>query len=273
MGNYIYQGHLARKRFGQNFLHDHHMIESIITAIQPQTNQALVEIGPGLGALTKPVMELVKSLVVIELDHDLSIRLVKHPVMQQKLHILQQDAMTVDFAALSTMTGQSLRIFGNLPYNISTQLMFYLFRYTHVIYDMHFMLQKEVVHRLVANPNSKNYGRLSIMTQYYCKVIPVLEVSSSSFIPKPKVNSVLVRLIPHTNLPYQVRNLHKLVALTNLAFSQRRKTIRNSLASLFSIEQLMEQGIDITLRAENMSIEQYCRLANVLAEKCIVMKE
>lgn len=266
MNNRIHQGHLARKRFGQNFLHDSSIIHAIVSALHPEPNQAIVEIGPGMGALTELVAERNDKITVIELDRNLVARLASHSFLSSKLNIVQKDAMMVDFAALSVELGQSLRIFGNLPYNISTPLMFHLFNYTHAIHDMHFMLQKEVVNRLIARPNSKAYGRLSVMAQYYCRIIPVLEVPPSSFRPPPKVDSAVVRLLPHRMLPLTVCNLSQLDLVTRLAFNQRRKTLRNSLGDLFSAQQLAEEGIDATWRAENLSVEHYCRLANVLTE-------
>jgi len=196
MNNRVHQGHYARKRFGQNFLNDQYIIDSIVSAIHPQRDEALVEIGPGLGALTEPVGERLDKLTVIELDRDLAARLETHPFLGPKLTIFQQDAMTFDFAALAQERGQPLRVFGNLPYNISTPLMFHLFSYTGSIKDMHFMLQKEVVNRLVAGPGNKTYGRLTVMAQYYCQIIPVLEVHPHSFTPPPKVDSAVVRLVP-----------------------------------------------------------------------------
>ncbi|WP_127959857.1 16S rRNA (adenine(1518)-N(6)/adenine(1519)-N(6))-dimethyltransferase RsmA [Serratia microhaemolytica] len=265
MNNRVHQGHLARKRFGQNFLTDRFIIDSIVSAIHPQPGEAMVEIGPGLGALTLPVAERIDHLTVIELDRDLAARLAEHPQLKQKLTIHQQDAMTVNFSELAT--DQPLRVFGNLPYNISTPLMFHLFDYSSAIRDMHFMLQKEVVNRLVAGPNSKAYGRLSVMAQYYCNVIPVLEVPPTAFSPAPKVDSAVVRLVPHAVLPHPVKDLSMLSRITTQAFNQRRKTIRNSLGDLFSVQQLLELGIEATLRAENISVEQYCRLANCLSEQ------
>lgn len=266
MNNRVHQGHLARKRFGQNFLNDPFIIDSIVSAINPQKGEALVEIGPGLAALTEPVGERLDKLTVIELDRDLAARLKTHPFLGPKLTIYQQDAMTMDFGELARQEGQALRVFGNLPYNISTPLMFHLFSYTDAIKDMHFMLQKEVVNRLVAGPNSKAYGRLSVMAQYYCQVIPVLEVPPGSFTPPPKVDSAVVRLVPHAELPHPVKELRILSRLTTEAFNQRRKTIRNSLGNLFSPEVLTELGIDPALRAENVSVVQYCQMANYLAE-------
>lgn len=266
MNTRVHQGHLARKRFGQNFLNDHFVIDSIVSAINPLPGQAMVEIGPGLGALTEPVGERMDKLTVIELDRDLATRLQTHPFLAPKLTIYQQDAMTMDFAELRDKIGQPLRVFGNLPYNISTPLMFHLFSYTDAIADMHFMLQKEVVNRLVAGPNSKAYGRLSVMAQYYCNVIPVLEVPPTAFTPAPKVDSAVVRLVPHAVLPHPVKELRMLSRVTTEAFNKRRKTIRNSLGNVFSVEVLEELGVAPTLRAENITVAQYCLLANYLSD-------
>ncbi len=262
MNNRVHQGHFARKRFGQNFLHDDYIIESIVAAIQPNKDQALVEIGPGLAALTIPVSKLVDHLTVIEIDRDLAERLKQNPLLTDKLTVIEQDALNYDFNILATELGKPLRVFGNLPYNISTPLMFHLFEFANIITDMHFMLQKEVVTRLVAAPNSKDYGRLSVMAQYYCQIIPVLEVPPSAFKPAPKVDSAVVKLIPHKQKPYLVNDVKILSRLTTEAFNQRRKTIRNSLSNMFSVEQLIELDIDPTLRAENLTVQQYCQLAN-----------
>ena len=262
MNNRVHQGHFARKRFGQNFLHDDYIIESIVAAIQPNKDQALVEIGPGLAALTIPVSKLVDHLTVIEIDRDLAERLKQNPLLTDKLTVIEHDALNYDFNILATELGKPLRVFGNLPYNISTPLMFHLFEFANIITDMHFMLQKEVVTRLVAAPNSKDYGRLSVMAQYYCQIIPVLEVPPSAFKPAPKVDSAVVKLIPYKQKPYLVNDVKILSRLTTEAFNQRRKTIRNSLSNMFSVEQLIELDIDPTLRAENLTVQQYCQLAN-----------
>lgn len=266
MNNRVHQGHQARKRFGQNFLTDQFVIDNIVSAINPQPGQAVVEIGPGLGALTEPVADRMDKMTVIELDRDLAARLQTHPFISSKLTIRQQDAMTVDFGELARELGQPLRVFGNLPYNISTPLMFHLFSYTNSIRDMHFMLQKEVVNRLVAGPDSKAYGRLSVMAQYYCQVIPVLQVPPSAFRPAPKVDSAVVRLVPHAEIPCPVSEVRMLSRITTDAFNQRRKTIRNSLGHLFTPEQLGDLGLDPALRAENISVANYCKLANWLCE-------
>jgi 16S rRNA (adenine1518-N6/adenine1519-N6)-dimethyltransferase len=264
MNSRVHQGHFARKRFGQNFLNDPWIINGIVAAIDPKPEQAIIEIGPGLAALTEPVADKVNHMRVIEIDRDLAARLEVNPKLKDKLTIYQQDVMTVDFSQIAAEAGQQLRVFGNLPYNISTPLMFHLFTYTGAISDMHFMLQKEVVNRLVAGPNSKAYGRLSVMAQYYCHIIPVLEVPPTAFKPAPKVDSAVVRLIPHATIANPVANMRLFSRIVTEAFTQRRKTIRNSLGHLFTAEQLVQLGFDLSLRAENLSVEQYCLLANWL---------
>ena len=207
----------------------------------------------------------------MELDRDLAERLRHHPFLHQKLHVIETDAMQFDFAQLYASEKlaeeqQKIRVFGNLPYNISTPLMFHLFKFCDIIQDMHFMLQKEVVKRLCAAPNSKAYGRLTIMTQYFCQVMPVLEVPPSAFKPAPKVDSAVVRLIPHQQLPHAVKDLYWLNRVTAQAFNQRRKTLRNALSTLISPENLTALSIDLNARAENLSIADYARLADWLAD-------
>jgi len=261
MNGKTHLGHTARKRFGQNFLHDDYIIDSIVAAIAPQLEDNIVEIGPGLGALTEPVAEKVNVLNVVELDKDLVVRLENHPTLSKKLSINQADAMQFDFGKLASEENQ-LRVFGNLPYNISTPLMFHLFAFATKIKDMHFMLQKEVVNRLCAGPNCKAYGRLTVMAQYYCKVIPVLEVPPTAFIPAPKVDSAVVRLEPYDVPPFIAKSLKSLNQVCSMAFNQRRKTIRNGLRDLLTVEQLQEIGIDTTKRAENITVEEYVNIAN-----------
>ena len=256
-------GHTARKRFGQNFLHDLFVIDQIVSAINPQKGEHLVEIGPGLGALTEPVCEQVDTLTVVELDRDLAARLRSHPFMASKLTIIETDALKFDFSSL-LQAGNPLRIFGNLPYNISTPLMFHLFSFATQVKDMHFMLQKEVVNRLAATPGNKNYGRLSVMAQYHCQVIPVLHVPPEAFNPPPKVDSAVVRLIPHAVRPVTVNNEEHLNKVCAQAFNQRRKTIRNSLKDSLSEQQIMALGINPDLRAENLSLQDYAQLANAV---------
>ncbi|MEG9499067.1 16S rRNA (adenine(1518)-N(6)/adenine(1519)-N(6))-dimethyltransferase RsmA [Mannheimia indoligenes] len=262
-------GHTARKRFGQNFLHDMNVIHGIVSAINPKKDEFLLEIGPGLAALTEPVAELVDKLTVVEIDRDLAERLRHHPFLNQKLTVIEQDALRFNFREYfeSLNLGKdSVRVFGNLPYNISTPLIFHLLTFHDLIKDMHFMLQKEVVKRLCAAPNSKAYGRLTIMAQYYCQVIPVLEVPPTAFKPAPKVDSAVVRLVPYNQLPYPAKDVYWLNRVTTQAFNQRRKTLRNALSTLFSVEQLETLGIDLAARAENLTIADYVRLANWLYE-------
>ena len=266
MNDKTHLGHTARKRFGQNFLHDDYIIDSIVAAIAPQAEDNIVEIGPGLGALTEPVAQKVNQLNVVELDRDLAERLEQHPTLREKLNITQADAMRFDFSQLVTGDKQ-LRVFGNLPYNISTPLMFHLFEFADKISDMHFMLQKEVVNRLCAGPNCKAYGRLSVMAQYYCNVIPVLEVPPTAFIPAPKVESAVVRLEPYDTPPFIAKSLKVLNQVCSMAFNQRRKTIRNGWREILSAEELETLSIDIGKRAENISVEEYVRVANYVFDR------
>lgn len=260
-------GHTARKRFGQNFLNDAHVINDIVQAINPNNDDFLVEIGPGLAALTEPVAEQVNHLTVIELDKDLAERLRHHPFLHQKLTVIEADALQFNFAELAEKAkseGKKLRIFGNLPYNISTPLMFHLFEYSEYIEDMHFMLQKEVVNRLCAASNSKAYGRLTITAQYFCQVMPVLEVPPYAFKPAPKVDSAVVRLVPHRSLPHPVKDLKLFNRVCSQAFNQRRKVLRNALGDLIPLDAFEPLGIDAGLRAENLTIAQYATLADWL---------
>lgn len=265
-------GHTARKRFGQNFLSDDRVIQDIVNAIYPQNGQFLLEIGPGLGALTEPVADKVDHLTVVELDRDLAKRLRHHPFLNQKLNVVETDAMQFDFRhfyqhSAFAQNGQKLRVFGNLPYNISTPLMFHLFQFCDVIQDMHFMLQKEVVNRLCAAPNSKAYGRLTVMTQYFCQVFPVLEVPPTAFKPAPKVDSAVVRLIPHKTLPVVAKDLKLLNQVCTQAFNQRRKTLRNALSPFLTEEEMQSLAIDPNLRAENLTVAEFVAIANFVAEK------
>jgi 16S rRNA (adenine1518-N6/adenine1519-N6)-dimethyltransferase len=266
MKNDVHLGHKARKRFGQNFLHDPYIIDGIVSSINPRPGQNLVEIGPGLGAITEPVGRLVDKFTVIELDRDLAERLRNHTELADKLTIHEGDAMRFDFTQL-VKPGNKLRIFGNLPYNISTPLMFHLFEFHKDIQDMHFMLQKEVVNRLAAGPGTKAYGRLTVMAQYYCKVMPVLEVPPTAFIPPPKVDSAVVRLMPYEVLPHPAKDLKWLDRVCRDGFNQRRKTVRNCYKSLMTIETLESLGINPSMRPENLTLEQFVAMANWLSEQ------
>lgn len=261
--NDVHLGHKAKKRFGQNFLNDPYVIDGIVSAINPLPGQNLVEIGPGLGAITEPVGREVDKFTVIELDRDLAARLRTHPELGSKLTIHEGDAMRFDFTQL-IQEGNKLRIFGNLPYNISTPLMFHLFEFHKDIQDMHFMLQKEVVNRLAAGPGTKAYGRLTVMAQYYCRVMPVLEVPPTAFVPPPKVDSAVVRLVPYEVLPFPAKNLKWLDRVCREGFNQRRKTVRNCFKALLTKEQLEALGVNPSHRPENLTLEQFVIMANWL---------
>lgn len=265
MNSKTHLGHQAKKRFGQNFLHNDAVISDIIDAINPEPGENLVEIGPGLGALTEPVVERAKKLSVVELDRDLAKRLRHHPFLAPHLTIYETDALNFDFAELAT-DGKPLRIFGNLPYNISTPLIFHLLTFKDKVQDMHFMLQKEVVQRMASGPDCKAYGRLSIMTQYQCQVIPVMEIGPEAFKPAPKVDSAIVRLIPHSEIKNPVKDIAALNTVCLAAFNQRRKTIRNGFKNLISVAQLESLNIDANLRPENLSLDDYILLANFIVD-------
>jgi len=255
-------GHRARKRFGQNFLVDEGIIRQIIRSIAVKADDNLVEIGPGKGALTHLLLDSCPNLQVIELDRDLIPGLLAQFAKYPGFRIHQADALKFDFASLATQ--RALRVVGNLPYNISTPLLFHLLNYREQIQDMHFMLQKEVVQRLAASPGDKNYGRLGIMAQYFCAVEHVLDVPPDAFQPAPKVDSAVVRLVPYNLLPLPAQQFDKLELLVKTAFSQRRKTLRNSLKNLgvdFSADEI---NIDLNLRAENLSLKDYVALCNAL---------
>lgn len=265
MNSKIHLGHQAKKRFGQNFLHDEAVISDIVDAINPEPGENLVEIGPGLGALTEPVIERAKKLTVVELDRDLAERLRHHPFLAPHLTIYETDALNFDFAQLAT-DEKPLRIFGNLPYNISTPLIFHLLTFKDKVQDMQFMLQKEVVQRMAAEPHCKAYGRLSIMTQYQCQVIPVMEIGPEAFKPAPKVDSAIVRLVPHSDIKNPVKDITALNTVCLAAFNQRRKTIRNGFKNLISVAQLEALNIDANLRPENLTLDDYILLANFIVD-------
>ena len=259
--------HKARKRFGQNFLVDQSVINHIVRAIHPQQVDKLVEIGPGKGALTAPLVEACPQLQVIELDKDLIPILLAQFAKYQQFKIHQCDALKFNFSSLIS-AGEKLRVVGNLPYNISTPLIFHLLSFENIIADMYFMLQKEVVLRLAANPGEKNYGRLSVMTQYHCEISHLFDVPAESFRPAPKVESAIVHLLPYNEKPIVAKDESHFQQLVNIAFQQRRKTLRNALKSY--AEEIEERSakieIDFTLRAENLSVRDYVNLSNTLVE-------
>jgi 16S rRNA (adenine1518-N6/adenine1519-N6)-dimethyltransferase len=258
--------HTPRKRFGQNFLHDHTIIYNIISSIQAKPDQHWVEIGPGQGALTEPLLKQGVRLEVVELDRDLVTLLREKFKQYSNLKIHSADALRFDFSALADKNTK-LRVIGNLPYNISTPLMFHLLDNAYCIEDMHFMLQKEVVDRICAAPGSKKYGRLSVMMQYYCATELLFDVPPESFDPAPQVMSAIVRLVPHSQPPVVVNDIAKLNRVVTQAFSQRRKTLRNSMKKLIAEEEIVALGIDPTLRAENISLAEFASLSNLLQEQ------
>jgi len=255
--------HRARKRFGQNFLHDPAVIRRIIQSIDPKPGERLVEIGPGQGAITLPLLRACGELHVIELDRDLVQPLADKARDSGQIVIHQQDALRFDFSRLANE--RRIRLVGNLPYNISTPLLFHLIDQSGYIQDMHFMLQKEVVDRLAATPGGDDYGRLSVMIQYYCQVTPLFRVAPGAFRPAPKVESAFVRLIPHAQPPVAVEDVLCLETLVRQAFSQRRKTLRNSLKGVLTGEEIAHTGTDPAARPQTISLQQYAVLANRLA--------
>ncbi|CAL4319839.1 Ribosomal RNA small subunit methyltransferase A [Buchnera aphidicola (Protaphis terricola)] len=264
--------YISLKKFSQNFLVDYNVIQKIIRFINPKLNQKLVEIGPGLAALTQPICNIIDKLIVIEIDKNLLIRLKKYS-FYSKLIVFCEDALKFNYFKLLSQKNELIRIFGNLPYNISTPLILSLFKKNKIIKDMNFMLQKEVAERLIAAPGNKSYCRLSIIAQYYCSIKKILYVPSKCFKPRPKVDSVFVNLIPYTKYsPYFTFDINVLSDITNIAFRKRRKMLRNSLGKIFSEKILIELGIDLKLRPENISISKYCKLSNYIVKNNINLK-
>lgn len=253
--------HRARKRFGQHFLCDDQVVARIVQAIDPRPEDHLVEIGPGLGVLTRALLARIPRLEAVELDRDIIPKLAKSCAELGELFIHSADALKFDFNALA-VDGRPLRVVGNLPYNISTPLLFHLLESRALIRDMHFMLQKEVVDRLAAAPGGKDYGRLSVMMQYHCAVTPLFDVPPEAFDPPPKVDSAVVRLVPYAQPPVSVRDVGMLEQVVARAFSQRRKTLRNTLKEVMSAEAMEALGIDPTRRAETLSLAEFAVLAD-----------
>ena len=250
--------HIARKRFGQHFLTDATVLGAIVDTIDPLPGESLIEIGPGLGAMTTPLVAACGHLTVIELDRDLAARLRKRP----ELTVVEADVLKVDFTALARQAGQKLRVVGNLPYNISTPILFHLLSSVDHVVDQHFMLQKEVVDRMAGSPGSKDYGRLSVMLQWRYAIDSVLDVPPEAFEPPPRVHSAIVRMLP---LPAPVGvDAVVLGELVQVAFSQRRKILRHTLGRW--LEARAEQGqfngdFDIQRRAEEVPVSEYLDLA------------
>lgn len=254
--------HRARKRFGQNFLQDLSIITRMVSLIQPKPTDLCVEIGPGLGALTLPLLKACGHLTVIELDRDIIPKLRAKVAGLGELTVFEQDVLTFDFQPL-VKSGQKIRLVGNLPYNISSPLLFHAFSQLDCIEDMHFMLQKEVVDRMAAAPGSKVYGRLSVMVQYYCEVASLFDVQPEAFSPAPKVTSSVVRLRPHA-VPMKAKDEVFFGVLVREAFNQRRKTITNALKAYCTAEDFLALGLDPKARAEDLSLSDFIHLANAL---------
>ncbi len=256
-------GHRARKRFGQNFLVDRNAIARMVRIIDPKPDDHLVEIGPGLGALTRPLLEAAGRLEAVELDRDLLGELAARTQDAGELTVHQGDALRFDFAALRT-DARPLRIVGNLPYNISTPLIFHLLEAADAIADMHFTLQKEVVDRLAAGAGDDAYGRLSVMVQYHCRVERLFDIPPGAFRPIPKVDSAFVRLVPHQTRPVEVADPALLARVVAQAFSQRRKTLRNALKGLLDEPAITAAGLDPALRPEQVDLAGFAALAGQL---------
>ncbi len=255
--------HRARKRFGQHFLHDRGVIERILAALNPRPGDTIVEIGPGLGALTAPLLEIIPHLHAVELDRDLAARL-REQYPPECLTLHEADALKFDFRALLPAGGQ-LRVIGNLPYNISTPILFHLLDQGECIRDMLFMLQKEVVDRLAAAPGGKDYGRLSVMIQWRLRVEKLFDVRPDAFTPPPRVDSSVVRLVPHPVPPVTVNNPAAFAQLVKMAFAQRRKTLRNNLKGLLVSEKIAALGIEPERRAETLTLAEFAALANAVS--------
>ncbi|HEY6645217.1 16S rRNA (adenine(1518)-N(6)/adenine(1519)-N(6))-dimethyltransferase RsmA [Povalibacter sp.] len=254
--------HVARKRFGQHFLHDPGVIARIVNAIAPQPDDPMVEIGPGLGAITLPLLQRLNQLDAVEIDRDAirHLREITSDTTQKRgiLQIHEADALRFDFGSLRDVP---LRLVGNLPYNISTPLLFRLIAQRHHIHDMHFMLQKEVVARMAAGAGDDDYGRLSVMLAPWLRIEPLFDIGPGAFRPPPRVMSTLVRLAPHPQPPFVIADAQRFAAVVAAAFSQRRKTLRNALKSLLSAEQILSAGVDPGARAEVIAPADFAALA------------
>ncbi|MES2408291.1 MAG: 16S rRNA (adenine(1518)-N(6)/adenine(1519)-N(6))-dimethyltransferase RsmA [Pseudomonadota bacterium] len=254
--------HIPRKRFGQHFLCDADIIAAIVHAIRPQHTDNMVEIGPGLGALTRPLLAHLDHLHVVELDRDIITRLTREH-SPERVTIHAGDALAFNFTSL----GENLRIVGNLPYNISTPLLFHLAEFSPNIVDMHFMLQKEVVERMTALPDSRDFGRLTVMLQYRFNMETLFDVPPDAFDPPPKVNSAIVRMMPRKADEMSAMDLGQLEKVVARAFSQRRKTLRNTLGGMLSATEFERLGIDPGRRAETLAVEDFIDIANYLHGK------
>ena len=255
--------HRPRKRFGQHFLRDRMIIQRIAATLAPRTEERVVEIGPGEGVLTRELLQYIKPLHAIELDRDLAAHL-RETFPSDQLIVHQADALNFDFCQLAPPNTR-LRLVGNLPYNISTPLLFHLLDQAHCIDDMLFMLQKEVVLRLAAKPDTSDYGRLSVMAQYRLRVEPLFDVPPTAFYPSPKVDSMVVRLVPRRTAPVEIKNTDDFARIVRAAFASRRKTLRNNLKETMEIGVLETLGIDPNRRAETLTLAEFAAIANAIS--------
>lgn len=255
-----------RRRFGQNFLHDARIIERIIDAIDPQAGERFVEIGPGRGALTLPLLERDIELHVVEIDRDLAARWQELALSRGDLHVHCADALKISPQDIYP-GGERFRLVGNLPYNVSTPLLFRFVTWRERLLDLHLMLQKEVVQRMCASPGSKTYGRLTVMLSPHFEIENLLHVGSGAFTPAPKVDSAFVRLTPHATPPFALDDAQAFADVVSAAFSMRRKTLRNALRALLDAEQIAQCDIDAGARAETLAPAQFARLANALSQR------
>ncbi|BAC24166.1 ksgA [Wigglesworthia glossinidia endosymbiont of Glossina brevipalpis] len=254
--------HKPIKKLGQNFLKDKKIIKKIINFINPKYKDKIIEIGPGLGALTIPISKISKSITAIEIDKNLVYFLNKNKNIKNNLNIINIDIMKLNLKKFFSSFCDPVRIFGSLPYNISVSLMFNFIENYNKIIDMHFVIQKEVAQRILARPNNKHYGYISVIMQYYFYVEKLIDISNCAFKPIPKVQSSLIRMRPHKVCPFPFCDIDKMKVLLKSAFNQRRKMLKNSLKKYFSVEQIILYKINPKLRAENLSIENYCNLSN-----------
>lgn len=254
--------HQPRKRFGQNFLTDPQVIQRIVDVINPRPGQHMVEIGPGQAAMTQPLLDSGVDLTVVEIDRDLAARLQARLGDQARFRLVCADALKTDFGDLAG--GEDFRLVGNLPYNISTPLIFHLLQWSRRITDMHFMLQLEVVRRMAAEPGGKAWGKLSVMCQYHCRVTELFVVPPEAFSPPPRVQSAIVRLEPHAKPPVEVGDMARFEQLLQRAFSMRRKTLRKSLGGMIDAGRIESAGIDPGARPETLGLEQFAALSRIL---------
>lgn len=257
--------HQPRKRFGQNFLKDMAIVQQIVAAINPGNSDHVVEIGPGMGVLTQALLPEVGYLDAVEIDRDLVAKFESSSLPLGNFSIHSADALTFDFCSLCR-NGQPIKLVGNLPYNISTPLIFHLFEQLQCVTDMHFMLQKEVVERMIAQPGSRDYGKLSVMVQYHCQVEKLFDVPPQAFSPQPKVDSSIVRLTPRTTPVVSINNYEDFEKIVTASFAHRRKTLHNNLKTILTDEQLQSVNIDPSRRAETLTLYEFAALSQLLSQ-------